>query len=315
MNENIKKIEFLLSKDTLSKDDQEIIKEVVAKDSEAKDFYEKYVKLQNIVHASSHLNEEEIGEYILSKKNNQGKNRLSPQKIKHIEEHIKNCKECSKLFLELDEEFSEVTGFVEKSFGTHDKIQPIFFRRKIFGYSVISVLSIAAVYLIMMTTSLLVTPKTTILARVEKNEVNYVTRGRASDEFQKGLAALDNDNYLEAINYFTADVEKNTNDETIFYTHYILGLTYLKISEKNFLGMFPTYDKSKVEPAIQNFEKCISENTSGNYPDISANSYFYIGKAELMLGNKMQAKNNFNMVIMLKGSKVEKAKEILKELE
>jgi len=185
----------------------------------------------------------------------------------------------------------------------------------ILRYSFESVLSAAALYVVLMITSSIVTPETTQLAKIEDNAVNLITRGRATDEFQKGLAALDNNDFQEAVNYFNSDAKQNVKDESIFYTHYILGLTYLELSEKDFIGLFPTYNEKEVKLAIENFDKCVSKNTSGNYPDISANAYYYQAKAELMLGNKEAAVKFLQKVIELKGSKLDKAQEILKVLE
>lgn len=319
MKENISKIENLLAKEKLLQEDKETINTILAEDPEAKDFYEKYLKIQNVVTSSSHFTEEEIGEYILSKETGSGFEGITDDKVTRIGEHLKNCSHCNTVYINLAEEYSGIGNFINRGFAGSDdktnKIRPAFFSNRVLNYSVTSAISLVAIYLIMLTTSMMITPKTVSLAKIDDSSINYVTRGRATEEFQKGLAALDNNDYQLAVKYFNADAEKNKEDETIFYIHYILGLTYLEISENDFIGMFRSYDKNKVESAIHNFEKCIRENSSGNYPDISANSYFYLGKAELMLDNKASAREYFRKVIDKNGSKNEKAREILKEME
>ncbi|MCK7526438.1 MAG: hypothetical protein MZV64_56980 [Ignavibacteriales bacterium] len=64
----------------------------------------------------------------------------------------------------------------------------------------------------------------------------YTTRGRTSELFQRGLDAIDRKDYDSAIQYLNDDVNKNQNDESIFYTHFILGITYVNKAESDFLG-------------------------------------------------------------------------------
>lgn len=321
MEENIKKLEYLLSKDFISKEEQNIIKDLISSNLEAKKFYSHYVNVRNIVKVSSHYSEEEIGEYILRNEGNLEANDLSESKVVKIEEHLRECDKCSAKYLELTKEYPEVSNFLEKNYGyvnsqRQQGIKKYFFQSdKILRYSFTSVLSTAALYVLLMIISLITTPETTKLANIEDVAVNYITRGRATDEFQKGVAALDNDDLRKAVAYFNADAEKNKKDVTVFYAHYIIGLTYLKLSEKDFIGLFPSYDKNEVNLAIESLERCINENTTGNFPDISSNAYFYMAKAELMLDNKTSAQKYLQKVVELKGSKLENAKEILKLLE
>ncbi|HKI79508.1 MAG TPA: hypothetical protein VKA26_13280 [Ignavibacteriaceae bacterium] len=319
MNNNISKIESLLAKDKLSAEDNELIKKIVSNDAEAKDFYEKYLRIGDFVKNSSHLSEEEIGNYLLFKGKNSGQIKLNGAEVNKIEKHIKECDKCSKIYLELDEELKDISTFVTEKFEGSDsslsnQIQ-LPTRNKLIRYYLVPIISIAVIYAILFVTSIFVTPKTTKLAGIDENTVNYVTRGRASNEFQKGLAALDSKDYPDAVNYFISDAENNPDDETIFYSHYVLGLTYLEMSERDFVGLFPSFDKGNVTSAIESFNKCINKNNSGSYPDITASSFFFIGEAELMLGNNKAAIENFRKVIDLKGSKIDKAKKLLMELE
>lgn len=320
MKENIKFLQSLLDKKNLTEEDRLEIKKVVQNDPEAKEFYGHYLKLRDAVISSSHLTVDDLGEYVLVKGNNPS-GILTGDKFNRIEEHLKSCKKCGEIFLQLTGEYSDIGNFLDGNYGVPAENAGTEIRRKgpavnkFFRYSFTSAIGAAAVYLLLLITSAFITPGTTKLAKIEDNAVNYVTRGRGTDEFQKGLMSLDNSEFRQAAAYFESDIENDKDKETIFYTHYILGLTYLEISRHNFIGMFTSYDASGVNSAVKNFRTCIAENTSGNYPDITANSYFYLGKAELMLGNKSAAIEYFDKVIELQGGKTGIAKALIKDLE
>ena len=56
-----------------------------------------------------------------------------------------------------------------------------------------------------------------------------------------------------AIQYLNDDVNKNQNDESIFYTHFVLGITYVNKAESDFLGLFKSFNKEDVEKGISEF--------------------------------------------------------------
>lgn len=325
MDENIQKILTILSKDKLTKEDKSELDLLLSSDTEAKEFYNKYSRLESLVKASSHISAEDFAEYILFR-NNDSKHRFPTSKIKFIEEHIRKCPKCSSVFSELSGEYSAVGEFISSpAFDGFQKPKEIvqsvqalrssFFQNRLFRYSFVSITAVIALFFSLTIISQLTTPQNIKLAKTEDNSLFYVTRGRASDEFQKGLLALDEKKFNSAINYFEEDINNNKNDETIFYTHYILGLTYLEVSEKDFLGLFPSFNEYSADKAVDNFKKSIAKNNSGNFPDITSNSYYFLAKADLMLGKTAEAKKNLEMVIKIKGSKIDRAKELLNNLE
>jgi tetratricopeptide (TPR) repeat protein len=134
-----------------------------------------------------------------------------------------------------------------------------------------------------------------------QNEDFYLTRGRTSISFQKGLDALDKGNYSDAINYLNLDIEKHTNESSIFYSNYILGSTYLKAAESNFLGMFISFDEKNVQLAIENLKTSIKKNTSGSYENLNLDANYYIGRAYLLLDDFDSAKKHLKIVVNKKG--------------
>ncbi len=325
MKENVQKILTILAKDNLKKEDKDELESLLSPDPEAKKFFSNYNHLKNLVKDSSHISPDDLADYILFRNNNT-ENGFASSRIKFIEKHIKECSKCSAAFLELSEEYSAIGKLVNSSAcgglqTSKAVVQPergeriSFFQNRSFRYSFATVAAVIILFFSLAIISQLVTPKNIKLAKTEDNSLSYVTRGRASDEFQKGLVALGEKKFNDAANYFESDIKDNKNDETIFYTHYILGLTYLKISSRDFLGLFPSFDEYSVNKAIYNFKKSIAANNSGSFPDITSNSYYFLAKAELSLGKTSQAKKDLEMVIKIKGSKIDQAKELLNNLE
>lgn len=321
MKQNIEKILNILSGDRIKDEETKQIENIIASDPEAKEFFKEFKIIEKLVEASSHLSEEDLVDYILFKNNNLQKS-LDISKIELIENHLKNCAKCSSAFMEFSGEYSDIDKYLSDNYMKPE--QPArtiniagssFSKFKILRYSFASAAVAAVLFFLLAIVSQLTTPQNYKLASVNENSLNYVTRGRATDEFQKGLVALDNKNIGDAIGFFKEDIADNKNDETIFYTNYILGLAYLENSKKDFLGLFPSYDVNKVNNAIENFRQCILKNNSGSFPDITASSYFFMAKADLILNNTMQAKKDLQMVIHLNGSRSDEAKKLLNDLQ
>ncbi|NWF89803.1 MAG: hypothetical protein HXY50_10130, partial [Ignavibacteriaceae bacterium] len=147
------------------------------------------------------------------------------------------------------------------------------------------------------------------------DEFNISTaRGRTTDNFELSIMALEAEDYQKAIEYLSDDIKMNSEDETIFYSYYILGLTHLKTAQRDFLGLFPSIDKGSAKTAIINFTKAIENNTHGKFPNVNLDAYFYIAKASLMLEDSRTARKYLEKVVTEKGSKMNEAKQILNEL-
>ena len=246
MKQNIEIILDILSKDMPSARDKGLMENILSNDPAAKDFFNKFKNIEDLVKASSHISLDDFSEYILFKNNNAAVS-LSDSKTHLIENHLKKCDKCSKVFSELSLEYQDIGDFVSKSLpqpGSAKDMTNIFKihtgKFNVFKYPVASVAIIIVLYFSLLIISDLTTPQYYKYSSINESSLNYVTRGRASNDFQAGLNALDEGNADLAIKFFKNDISGNKNDGTIFYTNYILGLTYLENSGKDFLGLFPS---------------------------------------------------------------------------
>lgn len=314
----------LLQKENLDEKEKALINKLINEDENAKIFYDSYMKLSKAVKNFSHLSIDEISDYVLFKNGDEPENKnlisLSPL----FESHLQNCKKCSEEFKVLNSEYHEINSFTASKFGEpvpsennkqihKEKIntkQRLYFSK----YAFAAVIIIAFLYGSLFMISKFTAPEYYDLSGVDKNTDVYVTRGRVTNDFQKSIKALDENNFTKAVEFLKSDIKNNPGDETIFYSHYVLGLIYLQNAETDFIGLFPHYNIEYAESALSSFESSIQQNTSGKFQNINLDAYFYSAKANLMLDKIDEAKKDLKMVIDNKGSKMKEAQEILTEL-
>lgn len=139
-------------------------------------------------------------------------------------------------------EYSAVDTFVGQSVSLQTAQNKEVFKKGFFlfnnfssaKYAFTSIAAVVVLYLSLFAVSSLTTPdyKKSIL----DGEDFYTTRGRTTELFQRGLDAIDRKDYSSAIQYLNDDVNKSQNDESVFYTHFVLGITYVNKAESDFLG-------------------------------------------------------------------------------
>ncbi len=319
---NIEKLKELLEKMSLSAEDKSLLNSLIKEDPEAKKLYDAYLKLGSVF-KSKHLSWGVLGDYVLYKNNMEPENKELKSRLPEIEMHIKDCVKCREDFKLLNEEYNEAEIFVADKFNSEYSnqtkeappsiLKPRTNRTPLYAFT--SVVVAGLIYLSLILVSNLTSPDNYQLASLADKSEYSVNRGRATNEFQESLKALEDNNFDKAIIFLRQDINKNPEDETIFYSHYILGLAYLEKADKNFIGLFKSFDKEDAANGLKNLQLCIEKNTSGRFPDITYNSYFYSAKASLMLGDNETAKKYLNLVVEEKGSKMSEARSILNELE
>ncbi len=314
----------LLQKKSLSEDEEKLLKQIIENDDEAKELYLAHHKVKNVFDSSeNHISYDDLADYLLVQNKNEPGNKNIYAKIPFIEKHIRECSKCRKEFQIFNEEYSDIDAALKSEFiGTAEQVSEkpteskIVYKKPVYSkYIFVGLLLAAFVYGGAFIFSQIITPSNYSNAVLSNNDNFYITRVRGTEYFQKSLNALDNKDYTKTIEYLKDDIEENPKDETIFYSYFILGLTYLETAPKNFIGLFPSFNRIKVEEGIKSLKKSIELNNSGKYENINLDSYFYLGKASLMEDDNLSAKRYFTVVIQKHSSKMSEAKFILKELE
>ncbi len=319
----MEKLIEILSKDNKTPEDESYIKKQIEKSEEAKELCELYNQLENSVKASAHLSAEDIAKFILFEKGVSSVSASANSLTATIKKHLHECKSCKEEYDLLREEYFQLDKHISESITEEqasDKQRTRIFtsvllsRKNFARYSLTLTILLVFIYFSAYLISDFTTPNYLNSASIKSEREFYTTRSRGTDDFQKSLSALDGNNFEKGIKYLEKDIKDNSKDETIFYSYYILGIAYLQSAEKDYIGLFKSYDIKRVENGIENLKLALNKNISGNFENVKFNTYYYLGKGYLMLDNIPAAKNYLTKVVQIKGSKMKDAVKLLNEL-
>ncbi len=324
MNENkMNNLLDLFSKENLSDEEKAKLNETLSTDSEAKELFDIYKKIETSVKSTVHLSPDDIANYIIFMKGLKSFNPAENSFLKKIDVHLNSCNSCNEEYKLLLEEYNYLDNHLTESIADETRevsvkkglLSSIFTKQNSFAkYSFAFTVLLVFVYFSAFIISDFTTPDYIGSASIKSEREFYTTRSRGTDDFQKGLSAFDSDNFEKGINILEKDIRDNYKDETIFYSYYILGIAYLQSAEKDYLGLFKSYDNKKAENGIRNLKLSLAKNTSGNFDNVKFNSYYYLGKGYLMLDDITNAKKYLQKVVDNKGSKMNDATKLLNEL-
>lgn len=316
---DFEKIIDLLDKDSITEDEKRLLAEIITNNPEAKKTSDVYLNLKESLKRDGHIDEELMAEYVMYK-NNLSSEGLIILLSKTVEDHIRKCVVCESLFKDLNAEYCDVDSFVSQSVVEQvSSEKPAEHKRFFFfnnlgsaKYAFASIAAVIVLYLGLFAVSSFITPD--YKKSFMDGEDFYTTRGRTSELFQRGLDAIDRKDYDSAIQYLNDDVKNNKDDESVFYTHFVLGITYVNKAERDFFGLFKSFNKDDVQKGISSFEKSIELNNSGKFNNLKLDAHYFIGKSFLMIDDKISARQHLKLVIDGRGSYYKKAEELIKKL-
>jgi len=323
--ENFEKILELLQKKSLSHEESLLLKEFAESDSEIASFINLYISLDSGLSKSSHIHTDLLSSYVLYESGDAPENKLIPIIRNKIKAHIEECSVCKEEYDLLLNEYNDVKVHVNKNVVRDQKNNPVqeqgfaffprFLKQSNFTYVHVALTVLIIGYAGLFAVSSLITPyyEKNIFAQGE-NEI-YTTRGRTSVLFQQGLNSIENGDYERAIKFLNEDILVNKNDNSIFYSYFITGITYLKAAESDFIGLFKSFDRQDVELAISNLRESIERNNSGDYENLKLDSYYYIGRAYLLIEDHNSAKSSLQKVINGKGKFSIESQKLIDQME
>jgi len=322
--EKFEKILELLDKKTISDSEKKILEEFSDSDEEIKSFISIYNGLRSSLTVTGHLPTDLLASYVMFEIGNEPDDNIIPVLREKIKSHLAECSICKNEYDELVSEYSEVREHVNKSvvrksqssFREKNLFIPSFLKPSTsfrYAFATLAVFIVAYFGLFIVSTSITPDYKKNIFAN--EQEDFYKTRGRTSPLFQQGLNAIEKGDYSKAIEFLSEDIEEHQNEKSIFYTHYIIGITYLKAAESGFIGLFKSYNKNQVNLAIANLKESIDKNNSGDYESLKLDAYYYMGRAYLLNDERDSAISNFQKVIDGKGKYSKEAAQLIVNLE
>ncbi len=308
--EKIDKILELLERKNLTETEIKLLKEFANSDKEIRSFISVYRSLNSSLDSSEHLPPDLLSSYILFEMGDEPDNKLIPYIQQKIKSHLEVCSVCRNEYNLLINEYKDIKNHVDKSIVKSTKTSVQATKFSLFGnstrsssfrytFATLAVLIVGYLGLFLISSSITPDYKKNIFA--ENQDDFYKTRGRTSYLFQRGLNSIEKGYYNDAIKYLSDDIREHQNEKSIFYSYYIVGITYLKAAESDFLGLFQSYDKGNVNLAIANLKESINKNNSADYESLKLDSYYYIGRAYLLIDNQDSAKLSLQKVIEGKG--------------
>jgi len=324
--ENFEKILELLQKQTLTEEEKLSLEQLTNSDEELKSFLNVYKTINASLSASGHIPIDLISSFILFEKGDESEseNRLVTIHKDKIKFHLAQCSICKDEYNSILNEYSEIKEHVGRSINRDSKVtvkesdfilSSLFKRTNAirYAFATLSVLIIGYFGLFFISSSVTPDYKKNIFSKGE--DEFYTTRGRTSVLFQQGLNSIENGEYEKAIKFLNEDILENKNDKSIFYSYYTIGITYLKAAESDFIGLFKSFDKQDIELAISNLRESIDKNDSGDYDNLKLNSYYYIGRAYLLIDDNDSARSSFQKVIDGKGKFAIDSKNLIEQME
>ena len=320
--ENFEKVIHILEREVIPYEDKEYLKRIATEDIDIKNFISIHLKLKRIFNSSCHLDMEILAEFILFYDGDLDAAEYIPQITDKIEDHLAECSDCNNLYITFTEEFQQVDNFVSKAINDNEDFEnqkkpPVIFkiRKTNFKAPLTAFFLLIIAYFGMMITSYYSTPsyKKNIFEFDTIN--NSLIQSRDTEFYNNGLTAFKKDDYDGAIGLLMEDIILNQNDGTIFYSHFLLGIAYIKSSENNILGTFKSYNHLRVNEGIENLLTFIEKNEGGANERASIDAHYYIAKAYLSIDAIEEAKTHLQIVMEKRGKYYSDAVEILNVLE
>lgn len=322
MLNDVDKILELLEKTQLSVSEKKELDALLSDIPDSEKLVKTFNSLKNTLNKNSHIDEVILGEYVLYKNNMLSNAGTMVLLERTFQDHLRTCEHCSEIIKEFNAEYAEVDSFLSSSITqTEKEYQPDTITNNLFQkfstvkYAITAISAVIILYIGLIAGSSVLVPDYKQNAISEDERGFYNTRGRTSEDFQRGLDAVEKKQFDNAINYFEEDIKLNRSQSSIFYSHFILGVTYIQSSESSFLGTFKSFDKERVEKGIENLKKAIELNNSGRYNNLNYDAHYFIGKAYLLIDEYNSAKENFMVVVNNKGSYYKKATELLDQID
>jgi hypothetical protein len=233
-----------------------------------------------------------------------------------LEAHLSECAKCGEEFNFLKSELKETAEFVNIKFssksGTRGKTN-FFLRSAPMQYAAAAVLVIAIIYSGLYSFLNLNVPP---FKQSVGTDINIgISRGRLTEEFRKSVFAIENENYFDAIINLKNDIMNHPEEESVFYSEYLLGVSYLLTSEKRFAGLFITHNRAKLDSAIVHLNYAADMIKTPAFQNIKLDALYYAGRAYLLKDDLNNGRKYLLKVIAGKGKFAEKAKELLASFE
>lgn len=311
MNDYQKLIE-ILEKDNLTSEERNYLNNLRNEDHDAQNIFAVYESLKSSGRKKTEVSNEILADYVLYINGLEPENKNVISLTPEIEKQIRTSGYLKNEFEKLNAEYSDIDNFITRTFTqkeNNNTVQPNFYKR--FRIPVYSLSALVLIYVVLFAAFNIFSPDYKKHILLYDNSDKSFSRGRVSESFQQSLNYINNNDYKTAAEFLLKDIAENSQSKTVFYSHYILGLIYLRNSESNILGIVKTYDDDYLKKGITQLQQAVEKNSNVQFKNIKLNSYFFIANAYIALDDIEKAKTYLKLVQSEKGSYMKDAEILL----
>lgn len=311
MNDYQKLIE-ILEKDNLTSEERNYLNNLRNEDHDAQNIFAVYEILKSSGRKKTEVSNEILADYVLYINGLEPENKNVISLTPEIEKQIRTSGYLKNEFEKLNAEYSDIDNFITRTFTqkeNNNTVQPNFYKR--FRIPVYSLSALVLIYVVLFAAFNIFSPDYKKHILLYDNSDKSFSRGRISESFQQSLNYINNNDYKTAAEFLLKDIAENSQSKTVFYSHYILGLIYLRNSESNILGIVKTYDDDYLKKGITQLQQAVEKNSNVQFKNIKLNSYFFIANAYIALDDIEKAKTYLKLVQSEKGSYMKDAEILL----
>ncbi len=147
-------------------------------------------------------------------------------------------------------------------------------------------------------------------ALIAHSEFSFITRGEANQDLLQAYSLFHAGQLSDAIDRLQVLAESASDAQVVTQARYALGISYLLRSKQDFLWVARNF---KVEDVMAGIGHLTAALALSDMPGFRENCYWYLGKANLMLGDGDAATRAFQKVREFKGRRLGDAEKILNE--
>lgn len=262
--------------------------------------------------------------------------RLQKADIDHIETHLESCAGCRARVAELQAEYEQIdlylteaglpdlrldraagfrpvlaalAGRLRAAAQTASALRPALRpRHRLLGAGIVLLLLIALIAPRAMGPS---GASLRALATIEKESLSITTRGSHQTALLRGLQLYERGECAAAI----AELDRLTGEMQASpqraYVYYVLGLATLYAEENRFLARLRRPDLQMLARGSSYLRQALAETNS--YA-VRENCHWYLAQAALLSADPQAAEQHLQQVVLIRGRKVEKARQLLARL-
>ncbi len=150
------------------------------------------------------------------------------------------------------------------------------------------------------------------LAQIARSDLEFKTRGDMRDELALVPALCSEGRFDDVIRISERFVRAYPASDLAGFAHYSAGLGYLASARRSALGLFPSYEKTRVEKAL-NHLTWVAGDTTRN--PLAEDALWLKAKGFLMVADTEAARTALSRLLAMNGRRREESQELIRRID